>query len=353
LDARLAHRAVVPRQQQVRPALSTLPFAPWLGGGNLEVLRRFLGLAPDGSGSYDNDVLVIALDLGVKNVGVGCTERPGVPNSLICIRVRDGVFLGSEVNLQRQAGRGGAGRADGGAEEEKVDGTTSTSASRSASLQLSSSIDSHSHTGTAFDRQRRREQLHDRVAQEFVDKAIETPPYGIGWPQVKKVVVAVGGGKIEAAFGQRGSKAAGPFISSVVEHFESTFGKDQVVVCIIDEAWTSSRCVRLECRKRQDQPCVYHSRVSSQTLTSPNRLVKYVWAEGPRKGRQFFRVLYCANCGRTINRDEVGAQNILTSLLSIARFGFGTFTTKFAARMGLKWKGVGLVQAEEAGEEES
>lgn len=76
---------------------------PWLGGDNLVELRRFLGLQPDGSGGYDKNVLVIAFNLGSKNVGVGCAERPAIPGSVTCIRVRDAVFLGSERELQRRA----------------------------------------------------------------------------------------------------------------------------------------------------------------------------------------------------------------------------------------------------------
>ncbi|GAA6047836.1 hypothetical protein NBRC10513_003603 [Rhodotorula toruloides] len=307
LDRRLAECLVTPRQMQVKPALSTLPSVPWLGGNNLVELRRFLGLQPDGSSGYDKNVLVIALDLGSKNVGVGCAERPAIPGTLMCIRVRDGVFLGSERELQRRA-------------EQKA--TVSGNAGLSKR--------------TAFDCQRQREKLLDQVAHEFVSEAVKTPPHGVGWPAIEKVVVAIGGGDIEAAFGQRGSKAAGPFVSSIVQHFEAQFGKGNVVARIVNEAYTSSRCVRLTCRKKDNKP-----------------LVKYVWTEGPRKGRQFYRILYCADCERTINRDEVGGQNILTNVLSAVRFGFGAFTAKFAARMGLKWKGIGdAAQMEGKGEGE-
>ncbi|BGP60352.1 hypothetical protein NBRC10512v2_001660 [Rhodotorula toruloides] len=307
LSTRIGRRRLTYPPFIPEPPIPSLPTLPLLHSKSplLPTIRQRLGLNADGTGELAEGIVFLFIDLGLKNPVSMWFERSGSPSETRAILLRDAIFLES----QRRDARDGRQR-------------------------------------SSFDLKRRRDQLHAQAAQQLVAAAglgpghVEVSPPALSTTRASSsdsdsssaprasssasassssasassssacvdspstaidsssthaesgltVVVAIGAGAIESSSGQRGPRAAGPVACKFVEQVSA----------------------------RDD--------------------LDFEWATGNLVGKPFQRIVICTLCGRIMNRDEAGAQNIGLNALSLLKSGTTTFTPAFRQRFGFPWR---------------
>ncbi|BGP09982.1 hypothetical protein JCM10049v2_005865 [Rhodotorula toruloides] len=154
--------------------------------------------------------------------------------------------------------------------------------------------------------------FRDQVAQQLVDWLI--PPASVARP----VVLAIGDGALGKYTGQRGAKVADPIIQRMIVVAEDR--KDvKLLVVAVPEPHTSSLCIRLACRR-----------------LFATKLLKFQFRER-KSSFPFQRLLHCPHDGLTAHRDDVGAANIGSNLISLALFGVTALSKAFAEMFSFPW----------------
>ncbi|BGP70133.1 hypothetical protein NBRC10513v2_003488 [Rhodotorula toruloides] len=271
------------------PQLPSVPSATW--PSTLATIRQHLGLRPDGSGSPVKGAVLVSLDPGAKVVVDGQSEIIGEPGSVRVARARDAVFLTLQRKLRREREVELANmRARGAGEEELA----------MAGLRMREK------------EQRIFQSSEDQVAQQLVDWLV--PPSSVARP----VVLAVGDGVLGNYTGQRGAKVANPIIQRMI-HVAENRPDIKLLVVAVPEAHTSLLCIRLACRQ-----------------LFATKLLKFSLRKR-RSSFPFQRLLHCPHDRLTAHRDDVGAANIGSNLVSLALFGVTALSKAFAEMFSFPW----------------
>ncbi|BGP00140.1 hypothetical protein NBRC10513v2_004364 [Rhodotorula toruloides] len=271
------------------PQLPSVPSATWPSA--LATIRQHLGLRPDGSGSPVKGAVLVSLDPSAKVVVDGQSEIIGEPGSVRVARARDAVFLTLQRKLrcEREVELANM-RARGAGEEELA----------MAGLRMREK------------EQRIFQSYEDQVAQQLVDWLV--PPSSVARP----VVLAVGDGVLGNYTGQRGAKVADPIIQRMI-HVAENRPDIKLLVVAVPEAHTSSLCIQLACRQ-----------------LFATKLFKFRFRDR-KSSFPFQRLLHCPHHGLTAHRDDVGAANIGSNLVSLALFGVTALSKAFAEMFSFPW----------------